>query len=102
MNDLDDLISRAGVLRMLDENGVVFRGEIEKMPSVSAVPVVRCKNCKHRPIDHREEYNEMTGFGLEFPDGNCPCRCEDGWHSWYPSDDWFCADGKRRNDDGLL
>ena len=35
----NDLISRAGVLRMLDENGVVFRNSIEKMPAVDAVPV---------------------------------------------------------------
>jgi len=35
----NDLISRAGVLRMLDENGVVFRNSIEKMPVVDAVPV---------------------------------------------------------------
>lgn len=35
-----DLISRAAVLRILDEDGVVFRGKIEKMPAVDAVPVV--------------------------------------------------------------
>lgn len=35
----NDLISRAGVLRMLDENGVVFRNSIEKMSVVDAVPV---------------------------------------------------------------
>lgn len=34
-----DLISRTAVLRMLDEDGVVFRGTIEKMPAVDAVPV---------------------------------------------------------------
>lgn len=54
--------------------------------------LVRCKDCKHRPImpdDHTD------GFDLKFPDGKCPCQCDDGWYSWYPSDDWFCADGER-------
>lgn len=73
--------------------------DVAGCPTVDAVPVVRCKNCKHRPIDHREEYREMTGFGLEFPDDHCPCQCEDDWYSWYPPDDWFCADGKRRDED---
>ena len=58
--------------------------------------VVRCRDCKHRPIDHREEYNEMTGFGLEFPDSHCPCQCEDDYYNWFPHDDWFCANGERR------
>ena len=36
---MNDLISRTAVLRLLDENCVVFRGEIEKMPGVDAIPV---------------------------------------------------------------
>lgn len=52
--------------------------------------IVRCKDCIHRP----------TGTGanhdLEFPDDECPCQCEDYWYSWMPQDDWYCADGKRK------
>ena len=52
--------------------------------------IVRCKDCVHRP----------TGTGanhdLEFPDGVCPCQCEDYWYSWMPSDDWFCPCGERK------
>lgn len=55
--------------------------------------LVRCKDCKHRPIKPDDYEN---GFDLEFPDGKCPCQCDDGWYSWYPKDDWFCADGERR------
>ena len=55
--------------------------------------IVRCKDCKHRPTmpdDHTD------GFDLDFPDGKCPCQCDDGWYSWYPSDNWFCANGERK------
>lgn len=60
------------------------------------VAVVRCKDCKHRPTDTRGTDGDMTGFAIEFPDEQCPCQCEDGWYNWYPDDDWFCGNGKRR------
>ena len=69
--------------------------------SLDMIHVVRCRDCKHRPMDYREEYDEMTGFGLEFPDDYCPCQCEDGWYNWFPDDDWYCANGERRDDDAL-
>lgn len=46
-----ELISRAVLLRMLDENGVVFRSEIEKIPAVDAVPVVHA-----RWIDYKDDH----------------------------------------------
>lgn len=56
-------------------------------------PIVRCKDCKHRP----KEPNWKTyknGFDIEFPEGSkCPCQCSDEYYSWYPKDDWFCANG---------
>lgn len=63
------------------------------------VPVVRCKDCKHRPKEPDFETYE-SGFDFEFPEGSkCPCRCSgDEWYSWYPEDDWFCADGERKNE----
>lgn len=60
------------------------------LPTVDAVPVVRCKDCKHRPTGDEME-------DLEFPDNRCPCRCEDYWYSWKPSDDWFCPYGERKD-----
>ena len=59
--------------------------------------IIRCKDCKHRPIKPNDYEN---GFDLEFPDGKCPCQCDDGWYSWYPADNWFCADGERKDGDG--
>ena len=59
--------------------------------------LVRCKDCKHRPKEPNIETYE-SGFDLEFPEGSkCPCQCEDGWYSWYPKDDWFCANGIRKD-----
>ena len=56
--------------------------------------LVKCRNCKHRPVFH-EDWD--PGFQLEFPDHECPCRCEDdGWYSWMPDDDWWCANGEAK------
>lgn len=67
-------------------------------PTIDAVPVVRCKECKHRPIDTG---GHNYGQDLFFPDEDnvCPCQCGDQWYSWMPGDDWFCANGERREDD---
>ena len=61
--------------------------------------LVRCKDCKHRPKEPNWKTYE-SGFDLEFPEGSkCPCCCHgDEWYSWYPEDDWFCANGERRTD----
>lgn len=64
-----------------------------------AMPVVRCKDCKHRPKEPNLETYE-NGFDIEFPeDSKCPCQCSsDRYYSWYPDDNWFCAEGERRTD----
>lgn len=36
---MNDLVSKSMILRMMDENIVVFRSEIEKMPVIDAIPV---------------------------------------------------------------
>ena len=53
--------------------------------------IVRCKDCVHRP-------KGTNKHDLEFPDYVCPCQCDDFWYSWMPKDDWFCANGERRDD----
>ena len=57
--------------------------------------LVRCKDCKHRPTDPENKGYEY----LVFPDQTCPCQVDDCYYSWMPEDDWFCADGERRDDD---
>lgn len=57
--------------------------------------LIRCKNCKHRPFINGEYEN---GFSLEFPTNRCPCQCDDGWYNWMPHDDWYCANGERKEE----
>lgn len=76
-------------------------GEAVFKPKV-VCELVRCKDCKYRPHwDESTNPKERSGFDLEFPDykeGNrCPCRCvDDPWYSFMPEDDFFCADGDRK------
>ena len=65
--------------------------------SENVVSVVRCKDCKYRPIDTG---THQYGHELEFPNEyKCPCQCGDNWYSWMPDDEWFCANGERRADE---
>ena len=64
---------------------------------MALIDITYCKDCKHRPIDYRTD-KEPSSFNIEFPDGKCPCQCEDGWYSWYPKDNWFCANGEPKNE----
>ena len=72
------------------------RGNLALFPTVDRPEIVRCKDCKHRPTDPE---NKGVGQSLVFPDEICPCKIDDHWYSWMPKDDWFCADGKRKDDD---
>jgi hypothetical protein len=58
----------------------------DKLPTGDLVEVVRCKDCKHRP--------QKDPSGFVDGDGRCPCICDDYFYSWYPDDNWFCADGE--------
>ena len=69
-----------------------MKAELEDAPTIDAVQVVRCKDCKHKPSGTGANHD------LEFPDGVCPCQCEDFWYSWKPNDDWFCASGERKEE----
>jgi len=76
----------------MDKGG--FRTVTDKSWSSALEAVVYCKDCKHRPTDPE---NKGVGQSLVFPDDVCPCQIGDNWYSWMPNDNWFCADGKRRD-----
>ena len=72
---LKDLSDGRGLCRIIMEDD--FKKAIKNMPKgiiVDAVPVVRCKDCKY--------------FKTWL------CQNEDN------SDNWFCADGERKDGDG--
>lgn len=53
---------------------------VENAPTVDAVPVVLCRDCRHRdPEDHKCDSGEMERQGCPFP----------------VHDDYFCAYGER-------
>lgn len=71
---------------------------IDKIANASildAVPVVRCKDCKHRPTEDSTP-SRLSRF--DFPDDKCPCQCDDPWYDYGPADDWFCANGERNEE----
>ena len=57
--------------------------------SRNAMPVVRCKDCKHRPTYHGAYGAEINGKWCYW------CELLRAWKH----DDWFCADGERKDDD---
>lgn len=67
---------------------------LDNAHTIDAVPVVRCCDCVHKPSDPENVGHE---FELVFPDEECPCWCDDGFYSYMPKDDWFCANGKRKD-----
>lgn len=71
--------------------------------SKELVEIVRCKNCIHRPVkgegDHDIDPPKYYTSSYEDYDYICPCLNEDDYHySWYPSDEWFCANGKAKGE----
>lgn len=54
---------------------------LKKQPTVDAVPVVRCKECKY--LGYNDGYYFCNAIGLSFGD----------------KPNWFCADGERRTDE---
>ena len=55
-----------------------------RVPAANVVPVVRCKDCKHRDPE----------------DKKCDCGGLEHAHLFPVADDWFCADGERKDGDG--
>lgn len=63
--------------------------EIDNAPTVDAVPVVRCKDCKHgQPMIYRH---------TETPCIMCS-HLLSGFYARLFNPNWFCADGERRED----
>ena len=68
-------VTKAFILVMLETR--------KATPTIDAVPVVRCKDCKHY-----ETKDCANGFGW--------CNRNGTGHG--STDDWYCADGERREE----
>lgn len=106
-----DLISRAAAIAEIDEylheldscisepdlkldgykNGLqVAIQELNALPAVDAVPVVRCKDCKYYAINRlTKAYEPDKRFN--------PSVCIIGEFARPRKPDWYCADGERRD-----
>ena len=69
--------------RISERELFLFNRALSEMPTVDAVPVVRCGECIHRYVD-----GENVRFNV----------CELN-HNKVQADDWYCADGERRTDE---
>lgn len=58
----------------------IMEGVIDKQPTVDAVQVVRCRECKY--------WEEESKF----------CLNKEGCYGSETTADWFCADGERRTE----
>ena len=71
-------------------------------PNCPLIEIVTCGECKHKPIKYDPEGDEF-GFNLVSPNGYdnlCPClNTDDGFYSYMPDDNFFCAYGERRSDE---
>lgn len=73
---------------------------IDELPSIDAMEVVRCKDCKHFPVgrEEEEEYGWVTWPRDEygFIDKVCPYYCEDNYYSQMPPKNGFCHEGEKK------
>ena len=89
---LCDLVEKSSILSTGFKQ--VFRKLVAGEPTVDAVPVIRCKDCKfwHEEqawCDNHSHFVDSKGD---------PCGPEDSsdWNMF--DEDYFCADGKARNE----
>lgn len=76
-----DKILVLGSGKTLEIAYALMKKKVENAPTVDAVLVVRCKDCKH---------HENEEIGMVY----CPNQIG-GW----VKENWFCADGERKDDE---
>lgn len=78
--DADELKRNHMFYHEADNRSYAEERDIDETPTVDAVPVVRCKDCKH----HEDEEMGMV-------------YCPHIVGSWV-AEDFYCADGERRSE----
>lgn len=69
--------------------GTILRS-IDSAPTIDAVPVVRCRECKH----YREALSQTSDNAVVVW-----CAADKYPHNDVMPDDWYCAAGKRKEAD---
>ena len=71
------------------------RGESDMYDVTDVGGLVRCKDCKHRPIPNGVDHPlapKLDGWS----DYVCPCLCDDEYYNFMPDDNDFCSRGERK------
>lgn len=88
---MPDLISREALLSRIDPDEYYHSNEVKDMlqdcPAVDAVPVVRCKECRHA----KESKDAFDWDGIT---PLCECSYMTQPNRWHE----YCSWGERRND----
>ena len=91
-----DVVDKKLYDRLL-ENAIIISAALNNYQTADMVEVVRCKDCKHRGYIVKDsrgyewiEYEETS---------HCPFQCyDDDYYNRLSEDDFFCANGERRED----
>ena len=79
----------------MNMNGLKYIN-LTEMPSIKDEAAEWFHSKWRGPKVEKEHISRFDGFDIEFTDYVCPCQCDDGFYNWMPKDDWFCANGERR------
>lgn len=100
---MDECTIKAAVVKELKrfagylDDDMLLRLEtaISRLPAVDAVPVVRCRDCKHRIVN--ENYGKRGYMNIK---ATCELDTGDPFElgRYAEDDDWFCADGERKEE----
>lgn len=74
--------------------GYVDAKQISEAPTIDAVPVVRCRECKHHRDKNEQEQQYLVEDVLIC---TSPDATDDCWNAVWP--DHFCSYGKRKEDE---
>lgn len=96
----DDYVKRSDVHKVFQPKYApainrTFAAMIDSVPAADVVEVVRCKDCKHRRLN--EHYGEKGYLRIK-----AMCELDTGdpfeLSRCAEDDDWFCADGERKEE----
>lgn len=81
----------------------MFIGVIRRQPEL-----VRCKDCKHRPVYDEQKREMPPRLNIEYDedgkpwiwddDMTCPYLCGDSYYNQMPDDEQFCDRGERKEE----
>lgn len=88
------LIDADALPRFGNRKGLIHSSDIDNAPTVDAVEVVRCKDCKWWD----EDDNDLYGYCMAMKHGYMSSNWEIGIYRKYKGN-FYCADGERREDE---